>query len=90
MLGRAAQHDAGLDRHVLADLDGGVDPGGCRVDDGHAGAHVAFVDADAHLDLGVGELDAVVDAEQRPVVVDLEAGDRPVVGRARARTSSVR
>ena len=79
-LGRPAEHDARLDRHVLADRDGGLDPGGCRVDDRHAGAHVAFVDADAHLDLGVGELDAVVDAEQRPVVVDLEAGDRPVVG----------
>ena len=83
MLGRAGQDDAGLDDDVLADRDVGIDPGGRRVDDRDAGAHVALVDADAHLDLGVGQLDAVVDAEQGAVVLDLEAGDGPVVARGR-------
>ena len=41
------------------------------------------------LDLGVGQLGAVVDAQQRAVVIDLERGHRPVVG-AGERTSSVR
>ena len=39
-----------------------------------------LVDAQAQLELGVGQLGAVVDAQERAVVVDLEGGHRPVVG----------
>ena len=38
--GLAAQHDAGLDGHVLGDPDAGVDERAGRIDDGDPGAHV--------------------------------------------------
>ena len=67
---------------VLGDRDAGVDEGAGRIDDRDPRAHVPLVDAQAHLDLGVGQLDAVVDAEEGAVVVDLEA---VATGRSSAR-----
>ena len=78
--GLAAQHDAGLDGHVLGDPDAGVDERAGRIDDGHPGAHVPLVDAQPQLQLGIGQLGPVVDAEERAVVVDLEGRHGPVVG----------
>ena len=80
----APKDDARLDGDVRGDLDAGIDEGAGRVLQGDAGAHVGLVDAQAHLHLGVGQLDAVVDAQQGAVVLHLQGGHGPVV-RARQR-----
>ena len=50
----AAEEAAGLDRHVGGDLDLGVDPGRCRVDDRHPREHVGLEDPAAGLLPGRG------------------------------------
>ena len=78
--GPAAQDHDGLDGDVLGDLHAGVDEGAGGVPQRHAGAHVGLVDAQAHLQLGVGQLGPVIDAQQRAVILDLQGGDRAVIG----------
>ena len=78
--GAAAQDDAGLQDDVLGQLHRGVHVRPDGIDERHAGQHVALVDDHAHLELGRGQLRAVVDAGERAVVLDLQrhdaAGDR--------------
>ena len=55
--------DVGLDAHVC------VDPGRCRVDDGHTCALVPEHDAAVELSARLGELCAIVDARDEPRVI---------------------
>ena len=54
-----------LDASVLPDLDAGIDVGGERVGDGHAGAHVPFRDGAAHQAFGDRQLHAIVDSHRK-------------------------
>ena len=66
-----------LDHGVAADAHRGVDPGRAGVDDRHAAAHVLLEDAALGDLLGVGEVDAVVDAVREVGVADGVRRDRP-------------
>ena len=77
--GLAAQDHVGLEGHVLPDAHALVDIGRGRVHDGHTRLHVGLEDAQAHLQLSVGQLGAVVDAQKRAVVLDLERDHGAVV-----------
>ena len=72
--GVASQDGAGAQDGVGADADAGVHIGGGGVFDGDAGAHEVFEDAAAEDGLGLGKLDAVVDAHGL-LVLRFGAGD---------------
>ncbi len=72
---RAVQAGVALDHGVGLEDDVGVDPRGGGVDDRDAGAHPARVGAVAQQRAGLGELDAVVDAERLVRVVGRDRGD---------------
>ena len=86
----AAQQDVGLEDDVLAELDVGIDEGRRRVLHGHAGQQVALEDAPAQVGLEGRQLDAIVDAGQLHLVVDLDRHHPAPVGVEPGPTSSVR
>ena len=86
----AAEADVRLEGDVLGQLDGRLDVGGRRVVHRHAGQQVALVDLGPQVALGLGQLEAVVDAEQAAVVLDDDRAARPRRPRGRSRTRSVR
>ena len=62
--------DVGFEDDVLAQLHRPIDVDGRGVAHGHAGAHVALVQAHAQGPLRLGELAAIVDAVERAVVLE--------------------
>jgi hypothetical protein len=74
----AVQVDGREQRDVRLERDAGVDPGGGRVDDGHAGAHVLVEQARVVGTSRRRELDAVVDARRLLVRRDHRAYLPPV------------
>ena len=75
----SAEHDVRLEDDVGRELDGGVDVDRRGILHGHAGLHVRDADPLGEQRLRVGEVDAVVDPGESPVLVDLEGRDRTLV-----------
>ena len=80
--GGAVQLRIGQDTDVLVQGHGGIDPGGGRINDGHAGAHPGFHDAAVVLRSQRSELHAVVGALDLPAVLGDDGGN-PAAGLAR-------
>ncbi|MPM41228.1 hypothetical protein SDC9_87878 [bioreactor metagenome] len=67
--GRPEQLGAGQQGDVGGDVDGVLDPGGGRVDDGDTGEHPLLPDPPVHLGAHPGQLEAVVDPLGLPQVL---------------------
>ena len=77
--GRAPQDHVRLERHVPAELDRPVEVDRRRVAHRDAIAHVRLVETDPKAPLGRGELRAIVDPVEPPVVIEADRADDAAV-----------
>ena len=78
--GGAVQLGVGQQADVLVQGDGGIDPGGCRINDGDAGPHPGLDGAPVVFGAERRELDPVVGAFNLPAVFRDDGGDAAAGG----------